>query len=450
MRSGTTLVQRLLAADPRLHVRATAGRCSRSRPRLDWDPDGGGPADRRGRWRARSRPRSSRAGPLRHPPDVRARGRGGDRLPRRRVPLARARVGRRRRGVPAAGSTPQDFAPAYDHLHRMLQLLQWQKRQRGEPATRAGCSRRRRTSATSTTCARTFPDLHLVHLHRDPVETIPSGASLNTTLHAMHADTVDPHRIGPQWLERMGWTNDRAMATRDRWGCRTRPVTDVRFEDAVADPIGEMGRVYDAAGLALTAEAEAAMRDWLERRPRETAPARLRPGDLRPRRRDDPRAVQRVRRALPGSLSIGRTCSSASRVSSPSRARSCGGGASLHTASAANTAPATSLGPHRRVQRVDPAVDEQRPDLAGHRALPVPEHPLDPLGAEQLGAQPRDLDHQLRVGRRRPERHQHRPDQVLVRRPVVQRRSGTRRRPRPRRRTAPRPWSRSAGRTCAR
>ena len=118
---------------------------------------------------------------------------------------------------------------------------------------------------------RTFPDLHLVHLHRDPVETIPSGASLNSTLHAMHADTVDRERIGAQWLDRMGWTNDRAMATRDRWGADA-PVTDVRFEDAVADPIGADGPgLRRRSGWTLTAEAEAAMRDWLERRPRETA-----------------------------------------------------------------------------------------------------------------------------------------------------------------------------------
>ena len=57
-----------------------------------------------------------------------------------------------------------------------------------------------------------FPGLHVVHLHRDPVETIASGASLNATLHAMHADTVDLHRIGAEWIERMGWTNDRALA----------------------------------------------------------------------------------------------------------------------------------------------------------------------------------------------------------------------------------------------
>ena len=170
----------------------------------------------------------------------------------------------------------------------------------------------------------------------------PSGASLNATLHAMHADTVDLHRIGAEWLERMGWTNDRALATRAAWARRPgRLVTDLQFEDAVADPIGQVARVYDALGLDLTAEAEAAMRDWLERRPREPGRPAYAP---RPTgsRRADPRAVQGVRRPLPGSLSIGRTCSSASRVSSPSRARSCGGGASVHTARAANTAPATT------------------------------------------------------------------------------------------------------------
>ena len=96
---------------------------------------------------------------------------------------------------------------------------------------------------------RTFPDLHVVHLHRDPVETIPSGASLNATLHAMHADTVDPHRIGTQWLgadgvdQRPGDGDPRPLG-----GGRRRPVTDVQFEDAVSDPIGQMAGVYDAAG----------------------------------------------------------------------------------------------------------------------------------------------------------------------------------------------------------
>ena len=45
-----------------------------------------------------------------------------------------------------------------------------------------------------------FGEVHIVHMHRDPRTTIASGASLNATLHAMHADTVDLHRVGAQWL----------------------------------------------------------------------------------------------------------------------------------------------------------------------------------------------------------------------------------------------------------
>jgi hypothetical protein len=109
-----------------------------------------------------------------------------------------------------------------------------------------------------------------VHLHRDPLATIPSGASLNATLHAMHADSVDLRRIGADWIERMGWTNDRALATRAGWGDDPALVTDLEFEDVVADPVGQVAAVYGAVGLELSAGAEEAMRAWLARRPRET------------------------------------------------------------------------------------------------------------------------------------------------------------------------------------
>ena len=54
-------------------------------------------------------------------------------------------------------------------------------------------------------------------------------------------------------------------------GATAARVTDIAFDDAVADPIGQVARVYDAVGLPLTAEAEAAMRRWLAERPREAA-----------------------------------------------------------------------------------------------------------------------------------------------------------------------------------
>ncbi|TFV57459.1 sulfotransferase [Mycobacterium sp. PS03-16] len=164
----------------------------------------------------------------------------------------------------------QDFGPAYAHLHRMLQFLQWQKKRAGVTADRWVLKSPAHLGYLDTLRDR-FPDLHIVHMHRDPRETIPSGAGLNATLHAMHADRVDRHRVGAEWLERMGWANDRAMATRGRWGDDSARCTDIEFADAVADPIGQVARVYDAIGLPLTADAEAAMRRWLTDRPREPA-----------------------------------------------------------------------------------------------------------------------------------------------------------------------------------
>lgn len=266
MRSATTLVQRLLAADARLHS-ALGWEVQQVAPRLDWDPAAEDPRVAR----ALAREQQTRE----HAPDLFAiHPMYALEAEEEIVFLADAFLSH----VPESGADvadyrawldTADFAPAYDHLHRMLQLLQWQKRRRGESAATRWVLKTPAHLGYLDDLRRTFPDLHLVHLHRDPVETIPSGASLNSTLHAMHADTVDRERIGRQWLERMGWTNDRAMATRDRWGVDA-PVTDLRFEDAVADPIGSMRAVYAAAGMTLTSEAEAAMRSWLERRPRET------------------------------------------------------------------------------------------------------------------------------------------------------------------------------------
>ncbi len=266
MRSGTTLLQRLLAADQRFRC-ARAWEVVEVAPKLDHD---WGVEDPR-IARALAREEQSRQWVPElyaiHPMHALE-------AEEEIVFLADAFLSH----VPEAGAhvpayrswiDTQDFTPAYDHLHRMLQLLQWQQKQRGITAERWVLKTPAHLGYLDDLRAR-FPGLHVVHLHRDPVETIASGASLNATLHAMHADAVDLHRIGAEWIERMGWTNDRALASRAAWDEDADLVTDLEFAAAVADPVGQVSRVYDALGLDLTAEAEAAMRDWLARRPRET------------------------------------------------------------------------------------------------------------------------------------------------------------------------------------
>ena len=111
-------------------------------------------------------------------------------------------------------------------------------------------------------------------MHRDPVDTIPSGASLNATLHAMHADGVDraSRRRGVAATDGLDQRPCDGRAA--PWTDETARCTDIEFADAVADPIGQVARVYDAIGVPLTSEAESAMRRWLAS-VRASRPARL-------------------------------------------------------------------------------------------------------------------------------------------------------------------------------
>jgi hypothetical protein len=271
MRSGTTLVQRLLAADPRFNA-AYGWEVVEVAPRLEYRFGGADPRIEISETReAKSRELAPDLFAI-HPMYARE-------AEEEIVFLADAFISH----VPESGAhlpryrswlDEQDFSPAYIYLNRMLQFLQWQKRRR---STERLASPKRWVLKSPAhlgylnALRNQFPDLHIVHMHRDPRATIASGASLNATLHAMHADRVDLARVGAQWLQRMGWTNDRAMAARSAWADQAERVTDIGFDAAVTDPIGQIARVYDALGLALTVEAEGAMRRWLKERPHEAS-----------------------------------------------------------------------------------------------------------------------------------------------------------------------------------
>jgi hypothetical protein len=267
MRSGTTLLQRVLSADPRFAC-AYGWEVGEPAPRPGWDPAADDP---------RIPDAEAREGQTRtfaaeifaiHPTYVHE-------AEEEIVFLADAflsHVPEASCDVPVyrAWIDGQDFAPAYRWMRRMLQLLQWQKRQRGEPVRPFVLKTPAHLGYLDVLLAE-FPDAHIVHAHRDPVDVIPSGASLNTTLWRTHCDDVDPREVGRQWIERMGWSCDRALAARER--IPASQVTDVAFSESVADPIGTAGRVLGAVGIDLDDRAVAAMEAWIAQdRKRESLP----------------------------------------------------------------------------------------------------------------------------------------------------------------------------------
>ena len=267
MRSGTTLLQRVLASDPRLAC-VYGWEVGEPAPRPGWDPTADDPriADAEAR-EEQMRTFATELFAI-HPTYVHEAEEEivflGDAF-LSHIPEASCDVPAYRSWVDT-----QDFAPAYRWLRRMLQLVQWQKRRRGEPVRPFVLKTPSHLGYLDTLLAE-FPDAHIVHTHRDPVEVIPSGASLNTTLWRTNCDDVDPHEVGRQWLERMGWSCDRALESRAHLD--PQQFTDVRFRDAVADPTGTSATVLAAVGLEATEESVVAMEAWIEQdRKRESLP----------------------------------------------------------------------------------------------------------------------------------------------------------------------------------
>jgi hypothetical protein len=260
MRSGTTLLQRLLARDPRVHS-ALGWEIGEPAPQLDTNWNEPDPRIADGIARSAQMREFAPALHAIHPTDALE-------ADEEIVFLADAflsHVPEASCDVPAYRTwlDAQDFTPAYAYLLRMLQLLQWQKRRRGDVRERWVLKTPAHLGYLETLFA-AFPDAHVVHMHRNPVETIASGASLNATLWGMYADAVDESEVGRQWFERMQWATQRALAARARMPNASDRFTDVWYRDAVSDPVSQAERVYAAVGLELRDDARAAMNRWLE------------------------------------------------------------------------------------------------------------------------------------------------------------------------------------------
>ncbi len=163
----------------------------------------------------------------------------------------------------------EDWTPAYAYLKKLLQFLQWQKRQRGLTRERWVLKTPGHLGYIDTLFS-VFPGARVIQTHRDPLETIPSAASMNHALWAIYSDDAAANQAGAQWQERLAWATARCMESRGRFD-RDRFV-DIWFEDALRDPIGEIARAYEVFGIEMTSAARDAMESWRADHPRGERP----------------------------------------------------------------------------------------------------------------------------------------------------------------------------------
>ncbi len=147
-----------------------------------------------------------------------------------------------------------DQLPAYRYMHRMIQLLLWQRGGRWLGKTPHHLEHLDELLTV-------YPDAKIVLTHRDPARTVASFCSMMAHSRAMFSDTVDPDEIGAQFGAKAIHAIECVMDVRSRVGRES--FLDILYHDVVADPLKEIRRVYDFIGLDLTPESEAAAQQWL-------------------------------------------------------------------------------------------------------------------------------------------------------------------------------------------
>jgi len=163
----------------------------------------------------------------------------------------------------------QDHTPGYQYFKVLLQFLQWQKKRSGQQGQRWVLKAPHHLHYMDLVF-KVFPDAKVVQSHRDPLETIPSLASLIAGMWVIYSDEADPKEVGRQWAGKFARGMRHSMAVREQLGDER--FLDLWFSDTVSQPLQEIRKIYDFLGMELTEEARAEMARWQDFNRRELRP----------------------------------------------------------------------------------------------------------------------------------------------------------------------------------
>jgi hypothetical protein len=144
----------------------------------------------------------------------------------------------------------QDVRPAYAYVRNVLQLLQWIR------PGRHWVLKTPNHLEHLDALLETFPTALVVQTHRDPRKTIASFCSMVAHGRGVLSNHVDVRDVAAHWLRKQRRLVDRAMESRR--SAPTDRFVDVAYADLVADPLAQVARIYRFAGLEFRDELRAA------------------------------------------------------------------------------------------------------------------------------------------------------------------------------------------------
>jgi hypothetical protein len=148
-----------------------------------------------------------------------------------------------------------DLTATYEYLKKLMQIMSWF--QPPDDWVLKTPQHMEHLPALRTV----FPDATLVQTHRDPVTATASLLSTLTYAHRFNTEHPDPIKVGRHMASRVESMLRRSVE--DRSDDEDRFV-DVDFRALIADPMAVVARIYDRAGRELTSGTERTMRTWLD------------------------------------------------------------------------------------------------------------------------------------------------------------------------------------------
>ena len=146
----------------------------------------------------------------------------------------------------------QDLRPAYEYHRRFLQHLQFRR------TGRRWILKAPTHMLAMQALLSVYPDALFVQTHRTPVDSMASVSSLVTILRSAFSDAVDPITVGREAINYWSDTMEKFLPERDRLGDKR--ICDIKYDEIRREPIGAVRQIYDYFGWSLSREAEQRMR----------------------------------------------------------------------------------------------------------------------------------------------------------------------------------------------
>jgi len=109
---------------------------------------------------------------------------------------------------------------------------------------------------------KTYPDARIVHLHRDPLEVIPSMASLVVISRQIHSNHVSVQETANQILDWVRKIITNSIAFRDETD--SDQFLDLAYTDLVKDPFNTLTQIYKWLGVDINNEIQSDISSWLK------------------------------------------------------------------------------------------------------------------------------------------------------------------------------------------